>query len=863
MPLPPQPVEPNQIPPERAASALVFGAGFDEYVTIEPDPDAELLQEDEHGNSYVDMPGQRAESPPPDMEFYGNLAAVIPDDIQNTIVQDLLRRIEEDKDARKKRDEQYEEGIKRTGLGKDAPGGAQFEGASRVVHPMLTEACIDCESRLIKELFPPAGPVKPNIIGAVTAEKQAQASRVADHMNWQITTQIKEARGTLETLLTQVPLGGSQYLRQYWDNRLKRPRWEFAPIDQVWIPYGAADFASASRKTFSELVDMVEFKQRVDQGMYLDLKLSPVSTLDEPTRAQVASNKVEGVEIPAANVDDSRNIYEVSTYWQVPEEAEEYLGGVEKTGEMSPYLISIDVTTRKMLAMYRDWERGDEAREPIEHMFEFPFIPWRGPYAIGFPQIIGSLSATATGALRALLDSAHTNNAISGFVLKGAGISGQNKRPEIGALLEIDAGVEADDVRKRVMPAPFNAPSSVLFQLLGFVVDSARGIVRTSMDDTPSSGPAPTPVGTQMSRVEEGMVVFSAVHGRSHAALDRVLKGLHRLNRLYLPDSLKVDAAGREILVRRRDYEGPCCVQPVSQPTIYSETQRFNQLNYIQQRAMVNPALWNMREVEMAGLKLVKWPDPETLLVQQPTPEDVNAVAENMAMAMGRPTAVFPGQDHLAHLQVLLDFVSSPVLGSNPMLATVYLPAALQHANQHIVHFYGETMNQIVGEAAAAIGKKIEELLTPDPKVKMEYDRLLAQASQIVTQKVGQALQNVMPVLMKAGQMLSQLMPKPPMDPATAAVQAASAETARKAQADQTDAHLGAATLQSKTQLAVQANQIAADRVQAMREGQQIASQTKESTTAADNETALEISADHLAAGKTTTFTNGESMSRQ
>lgn len=862
MPLPPQPVAQNQIPPERAASALTLGAAFDEYVTLDPDQDSNLMVEDNEGNSYVDLPGERAESEPEQPEFYGNLAAVLPDEIKNAIVQDLLRRIEEDKEARKRRDEQYEEGIRRTGLGKDAPGGAQFEGASRVVHPMLTEACIDCESRLIKELFPPSGPVKPNIIGAVTAAKQAQASRIADHMNWQITTQIKEARGTLETLLTQVPLGGSQYLRQYWDHRLKRPRWEFAPIDQVWIPFGAADFASAPRKTFSELVDRVEFKQRVDSGMYLDLKLAPSSGINEPTRAQAASDKVEGVEQPATNVDDSRNIYEVANYWQVPEEAEQYLGNVEKTGDMSPYLISIDFETRKMLAMYRDWEKGDEAREPIEHMFEFPFIPWRGPYAIGFPQIIGSLSATATGALRALLDSAHTNNAISGFVLKGAGISGQNKRPAIGELLEIDAGVEADDVRKRVMPAPFNQPSSVLFQLLGFVVDSARGIVRTSMDDTPSNGPAPTPVGTQMSRVEEGMVVFSAVHGRAHAALDRVLKGLHRLNRLYLPDSLKVDAAGQEILVRRRDYEGPCCVQPVSQPTIYSETQRFNQLNYIQQRLLVNPGLWNARAVELAGLKLIKWPDPETLLIKQPEPEDVNAVAENMAMAMGRPVAVYSGQDHLAHLQVLLDFISNPALGSNPMLAPVYLPAAIAHANQHIVHFYTDTVQKLVSEAVGKLNRKVEDLLTPDPAVKLEYDRLLAQASQVATQQVAAAMAQALPVLMKAGQLLSQLMPKPPMDPATAAVQAATAETARKAQADQADAHLGAAELQTKTQIAAQANAIAADRVQAIREGQQIAAQTKERTTALDNETARDISADHLAAGKSTTFTNGESMSR-
>ena len=864
MPLPPQPAPTNEIPSERSASDLVFGAGFAEYVLLEADPNSTNMSEpDEHGNSYVDMPGAREESVPYDKEFYGNLAESIAGPVANTIVADLLRRILEDKEARTLRDKQYEEGLKRTGLGKEAPGGASFEGASKVVHPMLTEACVDYESRIIKEIFPVAGPAKPKVIGAPTADKIAQAGRVAEHMNWQITEQITEARGTLETLFTQVPLGGSQYLRQVWDHRLTRPRWTFAPIDRVLIPFGAADFTSATRKTFIETINDVEFKQRIEQGQYLDLKIPAASNLDEPTSSEAANRKIEGVESPGINVDDSRTIYEVSVTLEVTEDMAQAFGEPEQAGELFPYVISIDEGSRQMLAMYRDWEQNDTAREPIDHMFEFPFLPWRGPYAIGLPHIIGSLSAAATGALRALLDSAHANNAISGFILKGAGISGQNRRPEIGSMVEIEGGVETDDIRKRVMNAPFNQPSPVLFQLLQFVVDSAKGIVRTSMDDAPTNGPSPTPVGTQISRVEEGLVVFSAIHGRAHAALNRVLRGLHRLNRLYLPDELKVDIEGKEILVRRKDYEGPCSVCPVSDPTIYSDMQRFNQLGYIQQRMMVAPQLWDARKVELAGLKLIKWPDPESMLVQMPEPKDINAIAENMTMALGKPVAVFPGQDHLAHLQVLLDFMKSPVLGGNQLIAPVFMPAAIAHATQHIAHLYAEMADDIVSDAARKMGKNIDDMLSPHPDVKLEYDRVLAQASPMVTQKIEKALEQALPVLMEAAQKMAQMMPKPPMDPAAAAVQAAAAETSRKTNADQAENQLGAQKLQSETALKEQANQIAADRVQATREGQQITAQTKAQTTAADNETALDISADHLAAGAKTNFTDGESLTKQ
>jgi hypothetical protein len=856
----------NELPPDRLAAAH----DESEYFVIGDDPDEIEIVETEPGAAFADMPGERAESTPPDEGFYENLAKVLPEHVKSNIVTNLFRLIDIDKEARKKRDEQYEEGIKRTGMGGEAPGGAEFEGASRAVHPMMTEACIDYQSRVMKEVFPPSGPAKPALIGAPTTRKTEKALRVSEHMNYQITHQIRGARATMEVLFAQVPLGGSQFIRQYWDHSLSRPCWQFASVDKVLVPFAAADFASARRKTFFDTIDEVEFRRRVTNGMYLDLDLAKPTLNEEPTKTQAASRKVEGVEDPGQNVDGDRPLYETMSYIEVTDEIASALDDGEDTddrekpGEMVPYLITIDVQSRKMLSMYRDWEAGDTAREPIEHLFEFGFIPWHGAYSIGFPQIIGGLSAAATGALRGLLDSAHVNNIPSAIALKGSGSGGQTKTPNPGEIVELDSGTEADDVRKRVMPMPFNPPSNVLFQLLGFLVDSARGIVRTTLDETAQNAGTPVPVGTQMSRVEEGLVVFSAIHGRAHAGMDRLLRGLHRLNRLYLPEEVKVDARGLEIMVRREDYEGPCDVGPASDPTIYSDLQRFNQLGYIQQRLMVTPNLWKVREVELAGLKLIKWPDPESLLHNIPEPREMNAVNENLAMCLGQPVEVYPGQDHLAHLQVHLDFVKSPVLGGSQLFAPIFLQPAIKHSLAHIAHYYASHTARRVSEAA---GVSHLELGGDDPRVKESFDRVLAMASRAVMPELDQALAGVLPVLMNAMQLLHQVTPPGPVDPAQAAIQVAQGETQRKTaddsashQLDQQKLQTDAATQQSKNQIAIQRNAIEADRVAAMREGQQVAAQTKIQTTEMDTDTARDISADRLASGGGTQFRNGESL---
>jgi hypothetical protein len=193
-----------------------------------------------------------------------------------------LELIEKDKEARALRDKQYEEGIRRTGMGKDAPGGATFSGASKVVHPVMAEGCVDFAARAIKELFPPDGPVKTKILGAPDDAKLDTAERKRDYLNWQMTEQIEEFRDEQEQLLTQLPLGGSQYFKIWFDEQQKRPCVEFLPIDRVILPFAASNFYTAERAAEMHEITQWEFNRRIRVGMYRDVEV--VRATMEPSR---------------------------------------------------------------------------------------------------------------------------------------------------------------------------------------------------------------------------------------------------------------------------------------------------------------------------------------------------------------------------------------------------------------------------------------------------------------------------------------------------------------------------------------------------------------------------------------------------
>ena len=587
-------------------------------------------------------------------------------------ISDLLTKIERDKEARQKRDKQYEEGLRRTGLGDDAPGGAQFSGANKVVHPMLVEACVDFSARFIKEIFPPTGPVKSKIIGDLDKVKVEKAQRKTEFMNWQTTEQMVEFRSELEQLSTQLPLGGGQYMKYMWNAQYNRPVSEFVPIDDIYLPFSATNFYTAERKTHVQYVTQMEYERRVEVGMYADIDL-PTPNEPEFSASEKANEKIEGKQSTSYNEDGLRTIYEIYTSLDIEDDV-----------GMAPYILSVDKSSDKPLSLYRNWEEDDKRKNELNWIVEFPFVPWRGAYPIGLTHMIGGLSGAATGALRALLDSAYIQNVPTLLKLKG-GPNGQTLNVQPTEIVEMEGGALIDDVRKLAMPLPFAGPSPTLFQLLGFLVDAGKGVVQTSFEKFNDQNPN-APVGTTMAIIEQGMVVFSSIHSRLHAAMARSFNIIHRINSMYYTQE-ELDALDMGFKLSAEDFEGPADVVPISNPAIFSEAQRFAQIQAIMNRAQLVPQMYDQRAVEEMFLRTLKVPSSE-VLNQMPGSEDRDPVSENVAVAMGQGIYVLPQQDHIAHLEVHLPFLKSPLFGSNPSITPTMLYPMAMHLKDHLLNYY-------------------------------------------------------------------------------------------------------------------------------------------------------------------------------
>ena len=760
------------------------GEEDEEGVEVELDINDDDIEELPDGSVIVKMD---TKGPRENEDFYQNLSEGEDFDFDvSTMAMRYIKLIDNDKEARKKRDEQYEEGIKRTGLGNDAPGGAQFQGASKVVHPVMAEACVDFASRAIKEMFPPDGPTRTKILGEVDKEKVEIAERKRDFMNWQLTEQIEEFRDEEEQLCTQLPLGGSQYLKMWYDEKKRRPCTEFLPIDNVLLPFAAANFYTAQRVTEIQDITEMEFKSRIKSGLYRDIDFIRATAEPEPTKPKKANDKVEGI-TAGDNEDGVRRVYHIYTWLELEEDK-------YSKGESAPYILMIDEFDNEVVGLYRNWEEGDETMSKLDWIVEFKFIPWRGAYAIGLPHLIGGLSAALTGALRALLDTAHTKNSLTALKLKGSKISGQSQNIEITQVTEIEAAPGVDDIRKVAMPLPFNPPSPVLFQLLGWLNDAAKGVVTTAEEKIADVN-SNTPVGTTQALIEQGAVVFSSIHARMHTSQGRVLRILSRINRWYLDDMRRGEAV-EDLNIKREDFARITDVIPVSDPHIFSETQRMAQTQAIMAVMEKNPDLFNRKAVIERFLKQIKVPGVNELMVDTPSPVKIDAANENVAMAIGQMASAYPEQDHLGHIQAHLDFAKNPVLGANPLIAPTFVPKVMEHVKQHIVLWY---LNRMNGYVEQSLGKEMAAYeLLKDPKM---VDKLFGAASQHVDMDTQQTLSGIMPVIQQITQMAEKYRPKPDMSPDTKVLLDTSmAETQRRAERDKAEMSLEAQKAATKAQ---------------------------------------------------------------
>jgi hypothetical protein len=820
-------------------------------------------------------------------EFYDNLA----DDIEDADLRDmavhLLDLFDLDVEARADRDKQYEEGLQRTGFGGDSPGGASFDGASKVTDPLIAEVAIDYSARQIKELWPVGGPAKDKIIGEVTDKKVEKAKRKVSWLNYQLTEVMPSTRYEIEQILTQVPMGGVQYSKLWWDVKRKKPCHEPVWVDKIVIPYSATSFYDCPRKAHIMDLDKFTFDDKVRNGVFRDVDY--LDSVQEPdqTKAQAANAKIEGKSPSSQNEDKVRTVIEFSVQYLVADPKRGITDPEDTEEGPAPYLITIDKETRNVLSIYRNWDEDDDNMDALVHIIEWPFLPWRGAMPIGIPQILGGLAAASTGALRSLLDSALINNFPGGVRLKSGPMGGQSVPVAQNQTTEIDGGIMQDDIRKTFMPTPVNPTSQTLMNLLEFLIERGKDIVKTTLDEANDN--ANVPVGTIMARIEQQMVVFSAIHARMHNAMGKFLKVLNRLNATYLEDEDVLKMTGEQ-MVFKADFDTPDDVVPVSDPEIFSELQRAAQMQTLAQRAMVHPELYDARKIEEGICKLMKIPNPEQYLLPKPEPKPLNAVNENIAASFGQPITAFPDQDHLAHIQVHLDFIQDPLFGANPLMAAQSINGLLENIKQHMLFWYGTEIHRIASEAA---GADITQFMTvKDSEVQTRLDALLAAASQNLHPQTQQVFGKLPPIIQKAQQILQSHMPPQPQDPTAVAAQVAQNDkadndaknqiaTQKLQQEAQNDAQQNALDqAEQSLQDSMQTKQITADATTAdgnNQAKQQIADgnnqtkvqvvqsqdATKLTTVAEDNRVAEEIAGAEIAAGHSTQIKDGAAVGKK
>ena len=766
-------------------------------------PTGYQIEFDDDGNATAVPPTQQPGIA--QTQHFDNLATVIDETELDNICMDLLDAIEEDKETREQRDLQYEEGLNRTGMGSNVIGGANFPGASRAVHPLLLESSLDFAGAMMNEMLPPTGPCKMQVQGDENQQKDDRAKRTSRWINYQIIELMPGTYHEFEVGFTQCPLGGGFYTKTYITDNMTAPAVSFIPIDHVYRPYNDGDFYSQARITHAQSVDRWEYRANVDSQLWRDVVDYDIKggNMPEQTRSDRATDRIVGRNEPTRNLDATREVYECSTLLQL-----------EGDQKLMPYLVTMDYEARKVLSIYRNWRENDETFERCVFLIEWPFWPWRGGYPVGLTHMIGSLSGAATGSLRALLDSALLNTTQTGMRLKGGSTAGgQNMQPRVTEISEVQGSLAQDDIRKTFLPITFNQPSPVLLQLLSFLVDAGRGVVRSTVDDMDKFG-AQQPVGTTQMFLEQGLRNLGAVHGRMHRSMRLFLKGLWQINADTLTDITVIDSQG-ELTVSAADFKGPMSIVPVSDPRLWSDMQRKALAQTIVTRASdpIAGQLYNHRGAETYFLKQMGADNPDMFLIPDPQPQRTNAVAENVAASQGMPVKAFPGQDHEAHITVHVAFLKSPFFGQTASIATKLIPKMIDHLGEHLALWYSDAMLEA---ATQAIRQQTgNNLLTLQSFMgvgtEIGVDRLMAELDDNVLAMAEETLGDVPEVIEEARQLLKTLAPPMPMDPSLVAQD----DVQRQREKDRADTKLKVIDFSEKRRAAIakdeatsQANQI-------------------------------------------------------
>ena len=622
-------------------------------------------------------------------EWFENLAEDMEDFDLVRIAEGVYDRYDADLNSRSEWESMFERGFDLLGL-KLEDTSEPFEGACTAVHPLLVESAVKFQSKAISELFPPAGPVKSQVLGTSNFQKDQQAQRVQEFMNYQLTEQMPEYFDEFERMLFHLPLIGSAFKKVYYDASLERPVAEFVPIDQFYVSYYASDLRKADRYTHIIYRSPHDLMREIRSGMYLDIEL-PDAYVPSPTPISSKIDTVMGMSQTGED-DPQYVLLEQHCYLEL-ESDPEYSEGVAL-----PYIVTVEEQSRQILSIRRNYRPDDPTREKIMHFVHYRFVPGFGFYGLGLIHFLGNLTLTATAAMRALVDAGQFSNLPGGFKAKGVRIVGDNDPIAPGEFKEVEA--TGMDLSKSIVPLPYKEPSSTLFQMLNFVTATGQKFA-DSTEQVVSDASSYGPVGTTMALLEASSKFFSAIHKRLHKSQKDEFKILAKINYDYLPNEYPFDVPGMSQKILKRDFDGRIDVIPVSDPNIPSNAHRMMLAQMALQLAQQSPpGMFNLEALNRTILDAANMPNLDQILPPKKEPQPLDPLSDIAAATRGLPIAAFPGQNHDAHVQVKMAFLQDPMNGKNPAMQRV-VPVLQSNIQEHIIMKYQE---QVTGVAQQIVG---------------------------------------------------------------------------------------------------------------------------------------------------------------
>lgn len=685
------------------------------------DPSKAVVEETADGGAIVDFdPEQPA---PAALAFDDDLTPLFTDQELGRLGTELCGLVEEDERSRSEWRKTYANGLNLLGL-KYEQRTDPWEGACGAFHPMLLESVIRFNAQAMMDIFPGSGPVKTQIIGRITDEKERQANRVRTDLNWLACEKIKGYRSETDMMLFNLPLAGTTFRKFGYSGRRRLPWAEYVLPEHVVMPYAAASLESTDRFTVILPKTRNWIEARMAEGFYrkVEIGAAPIRTSD----IEEEKDRIDGRSNSNTADDALHRLYEVNIDWFFENDP------ANPESRPAPYIVTVDSNSHKVFSIRRNWRENDPAMDRMASLVQHKYMPGFGPYGLGLINILGGLTESATALLRQLIDAGTLANLPAGYKTKQARILDDSTPIGPGEWRDVDIG--SATLQESFYALPYKEPSTVLAALLGQIVDEGRRIGSVAdMKITDMTGQN-MPVGTTLAIIERSMKVMSAVQQRLYESFKNEFRVLAEIVKDFMADEpypFELDARDAAA-TRALDYDDKVDIIPVADPNATTMAQRIMVMQAVIQLTQTAPTIYNLKNVHRDMITVLGSDKADFYIPPDEEVQPRDPVTENMDLLTGKPVRAGPAQDHEAHITVHMSAAEDPkitqMLTNNPA-APAILAAASAHILEHLAFQYRQEVEEMLGVPLPPPGEPLPE------DVEYELSRLAASAAEKVLQR--------------------------------------------------------------------------------------------------------------------------------